>query len=123
MSYYYRCVIDKNTKEYKEFVLVDNGVIQYYDFDPETEELIDIIPPMRKYNAEDKNGLIKPLYNALVGWIENATTDEIAQWDLEHPAKIKEAIEEIKEKTPTVEQLQTQINKLQEQLDQLTNQK
>ena len=91
MTYKHYCVIDAQNR-YKTLVLVINEPdetgeiqerVQYYTL-LEGERLIDAAPPvMRLYIGAD--GFIKPAWNGSA-WIESATSEEITEWETEHPA-------------------------------------
>ena len=90
MTYKHYCVIDAQNR-YKTLVLVINEPdetgelqekVQYYTL-LEGERLIDAAPPvMRPYIGAD--GFIKPAWNGSA-WIESATSEEITEWETEHP--------------------------------------
>ena len=91
MTYKHYCVTDAQNR-YKTLVLVINEPdetgelqekVQYYTL-LEGERLIDVAPPvMRPYIGAD--GFIKPAWNGSA-WIESATSEEITEWETEHPA-------------------------------------
>lgn len=91
MTYKHYCVTDAQNR-YKTLVLAVNESdesgdaqekIQYYTL-LEGERLIDVAPPvMRPYIGA--NGFIKPAWNGSA-WIESATSEEITEWETEHPA-------------------------------------
>ena len=91
MTYKHYCVTDAQNR-YKTLVLVINEPdetgelqekVQYYTL-LEGERLIDVAPPvMRPYIGA--NGFIKPAWNGSA-WIESATSEEITEWETEHPA-------------------------------------
>lgn len=91
MYYKHYCIIDAQNR-YKTLVLVINEPdetgelqekVQYYTL-LEGERLIDAAPPvMRPYIGAD--GFIKPAWNGSA-WIESATSEEITEWETEHPA-------------------------------------
>ena len=90
MTYKHYCVTDAQNR-YKTLVLVINEPdetgelqekVQYYTL-LEGERLIDAAPPvMRPYIGAD--GFIKPAWNGSA-WIESATSEEITEWETEHP--------------------------------------
>lgn len=111
MDYKHCCVIDAQNV-YKTLVLVlkeadETGTlqekVQYYTL-AEGDRLIDAIPPvMRPYTGAD--GLIKPVWNGSA-WVENATGEEIAAWETEHPAP-PPAPPTVEERTESLEQQTT----------------
>lgn len=85
---------------YVDFVLVlemenvtENGastsewVIQNYTL-KDGESLVDTQRPHARVNADDI-GIIKFKWNG-TAWIEGATANEIAQWEIENPAYVEE---------------------------------
>lgn len=93
MDYKHSCVIDAQNL-YKTFVLVllveneehqQEEQIQYYEL-LEGEMLVDTAPPvMRPYAGAV--GLVRPKWDAdTAQWVEDASMEEIAAWEKEHPA-------------------------------------
>lgn len=109
LSYKHCCVID-SAKHYKTFVLVTQepdesgemqNIVNNYTLFPD-EELIDTYPPVfRPYAGAD--GFIKPFWDGSA-WAEEATTEEIAAWELEHPApEIPEPTPDLADRVNTLE--------------------
>ena len=107
------CVIDAQGM-YVTFVLIhmvenEDGqaeeIIQYYALQ-DGDRLVDTTPPtMRPYAGA--TGFICPMWDAdASAWVEAATEEEIAAWEVEHPAPKKP------EPVPTVEELQAKITAL-----------
>lgn len=84
MAKKYCCVIDENSR-YVTFVLILDGVIQFYTL-KDAERLIDAKPPTcRQYAGTD--GFVDPIWNVdTSAWVEGATNQEIAEWEANHPA-------------------------------------
>ena len=93
MDYKHSCVIDAQNL-YKTFVLVllveneehqQEEQIQYYEL-LEGEMLVDTAPPvMRPYAGAV--GLVRAKLDAdTAQWVEDASMEEIAAWEKEHPA-------------------------------------
>lgn len=93
MDYKHSCVIDAQNL-YKTFVLVllveneehqQEEQIQYYEL-LEGEMLVDTAPPvMRPYAGAV--GLVRAKWDAdTAQWVEDASMEEIAAWEKEHPA-------------------------------------
>lgn len=118
MKYKHCCVVDADGA-YKTFVLVlleqgEDGEtverVQHYKL-AEGEQLIDMNPPaMRPYAGAA--GFIKPRWN-LIEWTEAATDEEIAAWEVEHPAsevpEPREPSEDLEDRVTALEQAQTEI--------------
>lgn len=93
MNYKYSCVIDSGNL-YKTFVLVQEAIdpesgeqkyeIQHYTLS-EGESLVDSMPPTFRPHA-GAAGFIEPKWNAdSFNWVEGATDEEIAAWEVAHP--------------------------------------
>lgn len=117
MDYKHSCVIDANFI-YKTLVLVlltqaDQGPgegqewkVQNYTLS-KGEQLVDSTPPtMRPYAGAA--GFVRPKWDADTSvWIEAATEEEIAAWEVEHPAPAP-----IARKPSEAEQLRADIDYL-----------
>lgn len=82
------CVISKDGF-YKTLVLViqKNGVdvVEYYKMG-DGDILLDVVPPELRINAST-TGFVRARWNeATKTWVEGATAEEMAAWEVEHPA-------------------------------------
>lgn len=92
MSYRYACILDKETKRYKEFVIIEDDVIQYYDFNEETEEILEkSSTPARKHFTDDISGFIAPKWDG-EQWVEDASEEEIQEFYDTHIPMIPEGV-------------------------------
>ena len=86
-GYHHACVI-KSDGKYHEFVLVnefDDGTEEVYAYTlQDGETLIRAMPPAKKIHAESE-GFIVPVWNG-DAWVEEASEEEITQWNTENPA-------------------------------------
>lgn len=93
MDYKHACVVDAE-RNYKTLVLVlmeqdEEGQIkeniQYYTLQ-DGEGLVDAIVPFARSHA-DAPGLVRPRWDdETAAWAEGATAEEIAAWEVDHPA-------------------------------------
>ena len=93
MSCTYHCVIDA-AGEYRAYVRVKHDIST--DGEPietvlgytlaEVDRLIDAAPPAKRLHAGDV-GFVTPRWDeATAVWVEGATAEELAAWEVEHPA-------------------------------------
>lgn len=102
MEYKYACVVENSI--YKTFVVLlkqcktENEIewkIQNYNLS-EREQLVDTNPPTMRPHA-GAAGLVSPKWDAdTSAWIEAATGEEIAAWEMEHPDPNAKTMEELK---------------------------
>lgn len=87
----HRCVIDRNSYYITIVSMCDprgNELEQpYCHVLAEGDRLIDTRQPTKRSYA-GAPGFVRPQWDGTV-WVEGATTEEVAAWELEHPAPVK----------------------------------
>lgn len=115
-----RCVVDADVF-YKIFVTVQTKqgadgkqaeTVLGYKL-KEGERLLDVQPPLIKVHA-GSSGFVKPRWDSTAEtWTEGATAEELAAWEVEHPApEVPEPPEpsgDLEERVAALEQAQAEI--------------